>query len=142
MKKIMTMLALMLPMVAFGQWRMGVNGGADLNHFIIDKQYQTDYQFKDRWGATIGIMGQYDIADWVGIRAELDWMQRDYRQTRENLKVCNYKYTNNYLLLPVMGKDRNHSAHHLCLCPQRPLDRCSHQRPSSPKQPDDRKGGG
>ena len=97
------MLALMLPVVAFGQWRVGVNGGADLNHYIIDKQYQTDYQFKDRWGATVGIMGQYDFADWAGIRVELDWMQKNYRQTRENLKVCDYKYVNNYLQLPVMG---------------------------------------
>ena len=97
------MLALMLPMVAFGQWRVGVNGGAAMNHFIIDKQYQTDYQFKDRWGATMGVMGQYDVNDWLGIRAELDWVQKNYRQTRENLKVCDYKYTNNYLQLPVMG---------------------------------------
>jgi hypothetical protein len=33
MKKTLTMLALMLPMLAFAQWRVGVNGGADLNHF-------------------------------------------------------------------------------------------------------------
>ncbi len=97
------MLALMLPVVAFGQWRVGVNGGADLNHYIIDKQYQTDYQFKDRWGATLGIMGQYDVTDWAGVRVELDWMQKNYRQTRENMKVCDYKYVNNYLQLPVMG---------------------------------------
>ena len=97
------MLALMLPVVAFGQWRVGVNGGADLNHYIIDKQYQTDYVFKDRWGATLGIMGQYDVTDWAGVRVELDWMQKNYRQTRENLMVCDYKYVNNYLQLPVMG---------------------------------------
>ena len=65
MKKTLTMLVLMLPMMAFAQWRVGINGGGDLNHFIIDKQYQTDYQFKDRWGGTVGIMGQYDIADWA-----------------------------------------------------------------------------
>ncbi len=97
------MLVLMLPMMAFAQWRVGINGGGDLNHFIIDKQYQTDYQFKDRWGGTVGIMGQYDIADWAGIRFELDWMQKNYRQTRETLKVYDYKYVNNYLQLPVMG---------------------------------------
>ena len=97
------MLVLMLPMMAFAQWRVGINGGGDLNHFIIDKQYQTDYQFKDRWGGTMGIMGQYDIADWAGIRFELDWMQKNYRQTRETLKVYDYKYVNNYLQLPVMG---------------------------------------
>ena len=92
MKKTLTMLVLMLPMMAFAQWRVGINGGGDLNHFIIDKQYQTDYQFKDRWGGTVGIMGQYDIADWAGIRFELDWMQKNYRQTRETLKVYDYKY--------------------------------------------------
>jgi opacity protein-like surface antigen len=103
MKKTLTMLVLMLPMMAFAQWRVGINGGGDLNHFIIDKQYQTDYQFKDRWGGTVGIMGQYDIADWAGIRFELDLMQKNYRQTRETLKVYDYKYVNNYLQLPVMG---------------------------------------
>ena len=103
MKKTLTMLVLMLPMMAFAQWRVGINGGGDLNHFIIDKQYQTDYQFKDRWGGTVGIMGQYDIADWAGIRFELDWVQQNYRQTRETLKVYDYKYVNNYLQLPVMG---------------------------------------
>ena len=103
MKKTLTMLVLMLPMMVFAQWRVGINGGGDLNHFIIDKQYQTDYQFKDRWGGTVGIMGQYDIADWAGIRFELDWMQKNYRQTRETLKVYDYKYVNNYLQLPVMG---------------------------------------
>ena len=103
MKKTLTMLALMLPMLAFAQWRVGVNGGADLNHFIIDKQYQNDYVFKDRWGVTMGVMGQYDVADWAGVRVELDWTQKNYRQKRENLEICDYKYVNNYLQLPVMG---------------------------------------
>ena len=97
------MLALMLPVVAFGQWRVGVNGGAVMNHFIIDKQYQVDYVFNDRWGGTLGVMGQYDFADWVGVRAELDWIQKNYRQERANRRICDYKYVNNYLQLPVMG---------------------------------------
>ena len=50
MKKLFTFLALMLPTLVFAQWRVGVNGGADVNHFIIDKHYQTDYSYKDRWG--------------------------------------------------------------------------------------------
>ena len=79
MKRTLAILALMLPMMAFAQWRVGVNCGADMNHFIIDKQYQTDYQYKDRWGVTMGIMGQYDITDWAGVRAELNWTQKNYR---------------------------------------------------------------
>jgi hypothetical protein len=50
MKKLFIFLALMLPTLVFAQWRVGVNGGADVNHFIIDKHYQTDYSYKDRWG--------------------------------------------------------------------------------------------
>ena len=103
MKKTFTMLALMLPMLAFAQWRVGVNGGADLNHFIIDKQYQNDYRFNDRWGVTMGVMGQYDVTDWAGVRIELDWTQKNYRQDRRNWKICDYQYVNNYLQLPVMG---------------------------------------
>lgn len=96
-------MAFMLPTLAFAQWRVGVNGGATYNHFIIDKQYQTDYQFKDRWGVTLGIMGQYDVNNWLGIRAELDWTQKNYRHTREIEKLMNYRYANNYLQLPVMA---------------------------------------
>jgi len=103
MKKIITILALMLPTLAFAQWRVGVNGGADYNHFSIVKHYQTDYVFKDRWGVTLGVMGQYDVNDWLGIRAELDWTQKNYRHTREVLKNMCYDYTNNYLQLPVMA---------------------------------------
>ena len=103
MKKLLTILTLMLPSLAFGQWRVGVNGGADYNHFIIDKHYQTDYVFEDRWGVTLGVMGQYDINSWLGIRAELDWTQKNYRHTREVKQSMCYDYTNNYLQLPVMA---------------------------------------
>jgi opacity protein-like surface antigen len=103
MKKLLTILALMLPTVAMAQWRVGVNGGADRNHFIIDKHYQTDYVFKDRWGVTLGLMGQYDVSDWLGVRAELDWTQKNYRHTRAVNKTTRYDYTNNYLQLPVMA---------------------------------------
>ena len=103
MKKLLTILTLMLPSLAFGQWRVGVNGGADYNHFIIDKHYQTDYVFEDRWGLTLGVMGQYDINSWLGIRAELDWTQKNYRHTREVKQSMCYDYTNNYLQLPVMA---------------------------------------
>ncbi len=103
MKKLLTILALMLPTVAMAQWRVGVNGGADRNHFIIDKHYQTDYVFMDRWGVTLGLMGQYDVSDWLGVRAELDWTQKNYRHTRAVNKTTRYDYTNNYLQLPVMA---------------------------------------
>lgn len=103
MKRLITFIALVLPSLAFAQWRVGVNGGATYNHSTISKHYMTDYQWKDRWGVTLGVMGQYDVNDWMGVRAELDWTQKNYRLTRQILSNLDYKYVNNYLQLPVMA---------------------------------------
>ena len=103
MKKAITFLALMLPTLAFAQWRVGANVGLSYNHPTIDKQYMTDLKYKDRYGVTFGMMGQYDFNDWLGVRAELDWTQKNYRQTRVVYDQQDYKYTNNYLLMPVMA---------------------------------------
>ena len=103
MKKLLTLVALVLPSLAFAQWRVGVNGGATYNHSTISKHYMTDYQWKDRWGVTLGVMGQYDVNDWLGVRAELDWTQKNYRLTRQIFSNLDYKYVNNYLQLPVMA---------------------------------------
>ena len=103
MKRLITFIALVLPSLAFAQWRVGVNGGATYNHSTISKHYMTDYQWKDRWGVTLGVMGQYDVNDWLGVRAELDWAQKNYRLTRQIFSVLDYKYVNNYLQLPVMA---------------------------------------
>lgn len=103
MKRLITFIALVLPSLAFAQWRVGVNCGATYNHSTISKHYMTDYQWKDRWGVTLGVMGQYDVNDWLGVRAELDWTQKNYRLTRQILSNLDYKYVNNYLQLPVMA---------------------------------------
>lgn len=101
-KSVFLLLAL-VPMVASAQWRIGAQVGASCNHFVIDKQYQTDYQYKDRWGMTVSLTGQYDFKDWLAVRAELNWTQKNHRQTRYQLSQLNYRYFNNYLQLPVMA---------------------------------------
>ena len=63
----------------------------------------TDLVYKDRSGVNFGLMGQYDFNDWLGVRAELDWTQKNYRQTRHVVDDQDYKYTNNYLLMPVVA---------------------------------------
>ncbi len=103
MKRAIIFLALMLPTLVFAQWRIGANVGLSYNHPTIDKQYMTDLAYKDRCGLDFGLMGQYDFNDWLGVRAELDWTQKNYRQTRNVVGDQNYKYTNNYLLMPVMA---------------------------------------
>ena len=94
----------MLPAVcAHAQWRVGVTGGADYNVFSMDRQYLDDYRIDGRWGATLGITGQYSFNDWLGVRADLNWTQKNYRKHRMVLWQMDYKYRNDYLQLPVMA---------------------------------------
>ena len=73
MKKILILaLTAFATLQASAQWRIGVNVGGMYNHYVIDKHYFDDYQYKDRWGVGFGLMGQYDILHWLGVRAELD----------------------------------------------------------------------
>ena len=103
MKRHLFLLLLMLPLAANAQWRVGANVGASFNHPTIDKQYMTDLLYKDRWGITTGLMGQYDFNEWLGVRAELNLTQKNYRQTRTVIQGQDYKFLNNYLLMPVMA---------------------------------------
>ena len=102
MKKLLPLLAFMFPTLVFAQWRIGTNVGATYNHFTADKHYMIDYDYKDRWGLGLGVMGQYDVTDWLGVRAELNFMQKNHTVQRSQVSV-QYKYTNNYLVLPVMA---------------------------------------
>ena len=72
------LVALWMVTTAQAQWRIGVTGGVAFNHPTIDKQYMTDLVYKDRCGLSFGLMGQYDFNDWLGVRAELDWTQKNY----------------------------------------------------------------
>ena len=84
-------------------WRVGVTAGADCNTYTMDMQYMNDFRTKSRWGGTVGVSGQYNFTDWFGVRADLNWTQKNYRKYRTALSQVDYKYRNNYLQLPVMA---------------------------------------
>ena len=92
----------MLSLAVHAQWRVGVTAGTDYNVFSMDKQYQSDWQIDGRWGFTMGITGQYNFLDWLGVRADLNWTQKNYRRQRNRVPI-DYKYFNDYLQLPVMA---------------------------------------
>jgi len=105
-KKLLVAVVLLTAMTAQAQWRVGVTTGADYNVFSMDQQYMTDYKVDGRWGVTLGVTGQYDVNDWLGVRADLNWTQKNYRHSRVVYSDVNYKLTNNYLQLPVMASFR------------------------------------
>ena len=79
--------------MAQAQWRVGVTGGAAYNVFNMDQQYMTDYKVDGRWGVTLGITGQYNVTDWLGVRADLNWTQKNYRHSRVVYSDVDYKLT-------------------------------------------------
>lgn len=98
----MALLAIMLP--AQAQWRAGVTVGGDWNHYTIDKHYMTDWHYEGRWGWTLGVTGQYDFNEWLAVRADLNWIQKNHRQYRTGVIAgTNYGTRNSYLQLPVMA---------------------------------------
>lgn len=104
-KKLWMMAAILLcgSTTTFAQWRVGVTAGADYNTHTMDLQYMNDFRLEGRWGVTLGVTGQYDLTDWFGVRADLNWIQKNHRLYRVILEEVDYKYRNNYLQLPVMA---------------------------------------
>lgn len=105
MKKLsLFIVSLLCSIAASAQWRAGVTLGATSSSLVLDKQYQYDWRYKHRWGMEIGAVGQYNFNEWLGVRTELTYVQRGYRQYRTgNNAGTDYKYRNNYLQLPVMA---------------------------------------
>ena len=100
---------LFLLLVATGsltaQWRVGLSGGADYNFYSINTQYQADYHYTGRWGATAALFAQYDFFDWLGLRCEAEMVQKNHKFYRTLAYAgTNYNTRNTYIQLPVMAQ--------------------------------------
>ena len=111
MKKRLTPLLLAIVMLTAvnvspvrAQWRAGVTMGRAWNHYSIDKHYMTDWHYEGLWGWTLGATGQYNFNDWLAVRADVNWTQKNHRQYRTGyMAATNYDTHNSYLQLPVMA---------------------------------------
>lgn len=83
-------------------WKIGVTMGGTINTYHMNNSYQSDWSEHCRGGFEAGVSGQYNFTKWFGVRADLMWMQKNYRRSRTMI-TNSYKYTNNYLQLPVMA---------------------------------------
>lgn len=84
------------------RWRLGANGGFTSNSYHMNTSYQSDWTQRRRGGFSTGLSGQFDINEWLGVRADLMFIQRNYSKCRQMISNS-YHYTNNYLQLPVMA---------------------------------------
>ena len=116
MKKLIKRIPLRIPIVVIvlmiaslnispvhAQWRAGVTMGGAYNHYSIDKHYMDDFDYEGKWGLTFGASGQYNFNDWLAVRADLSFIQKNHRQYRHVLPDTDYDTRNNYLQLPVMA---------------------------------------
>ncbi len=97
-------LALAAATPATAQWRVGVTAGYSHNRLDIDTGYAYDMRYEERGGFTVGLPVQYDFFDWLGVRAELTFVQKGHKM--HHTEYYNGIYTdtrNNYLQLPVMA---------------------------------------
>ena len=94
---------MLVPLGAGAQWRAGLGGGFSYNGYTMDRQYMTDYTLSAGIGAHGGLIGQYSFMDWLAVRAELDFTQRDWGMYRTNVRSIEYNYINSYILMPVMA---------------------------------------
>ena len=95
----------LLPGKVQAQWRVGASGGATYNWHSVDMQYQVDNRIAGAWGWSAALFTQYNFKDWVGLRAEVEAMERNYRFYRTGAYAgTNYTYYNTYVQLPVMAQ--------------------------------------
>ena len=91
-------------MTASAQWRIGATAGYGYNEYSVDHHYMVDYRYKGLGGMTAGLAGQYDIKDWLGVRAEVNWAEKGHRLYRSHaMRTVDNKTYNHYLQVPVMA---------------------------------------
>lgn len=88
---------------AKAQWKVGVEAGYDYNFYHIDNQYAYDFRYQGRPGFTFGIPVEYGISDWLGVRAELTYIQKGYKMHRAYNETFQNR-RDQYLSLPIMAR--------------------------------------
>jgi opacity protein-like surface antigen len=104
-RHIVVLLLMIASLTSKSQVRLGITGGIDYNIYSINTHYMENWHYEGNGGYTAGIMGQYDFKDWIGLRMELNWAQKNYRLygTGDYLEYTNIETYNNYIQLPVMA---------------------------------------
>lgn len=87
------------------QWRIGGTVGATYNHYSIDTRYMNGINYMNAWGGTFGVLAQYDIFHWLGVRADLNLTSKSHKVSIPQTGT-DYKVHNGYIQLPIMASFR------------------------------------
>ena len=90
-----------------GFWSVGVIGGGNYNWQTRDAGYAYDMSFSGRFGGYAGVSATYMFFDWLSIRADILYSQKNFgmRRMQPTLRDMDIhtNYTNHYLQVPVMA---------------------------------------
>jgi hypothetical protein len=103
-KKIILMLMLCCSVCAKAQWSVGLMAGYDRNVYTYEKGYAYDLRFGNRSGWELTVPVQYNFNDWLGVRADLSYVQKGHKQHRTGYATgMEYKTRDHYLQVPLMA---------------------------------------
>ncbi len=87
------------------RWSLGIIGGWEENTPVVNMpDYASTITYQPLSGATVGITSKYAITNWLYGRADLVWLQKNFKMNRSGFSaanIINSQYTNNYLTLPI-----------------------------------------
>lgn len=104
MKRIILFLfALTLCAGARAQWSVGIMAGYDYNVYSVAKGYAYDYRYGGKGGLEVTVPVQYNCLEWLGLRADLSYLQKGHTMHRTGVYEGMWTDTrDHYLLVPLM----------------------------------------
>lgn len=84
-------------------WFLGFEGGYAYNDYTINTQYAYDMRYTGANGFSVGVPVQLDILDWLGVRMDLQYVQKNHKMYRTHSYKDIYTDTqDHYLQVPVL----------------------------------------
>ena len=104
MKRIILFLfALTLCAGARAQWSVGIMAGYDYNVYSVAKGYAYDYRYGGKGGLEVTVPVQYNCLEWLGLRADLSYLQKGHTMHRTGVYGGMWTDTrDHYLHVPLM----------------------------------------
>ena len=113
MRKVLLLVCVLSSLIVNAQWKLGLGGGASLNLYSYQEREllflgflsedNISYQSFPSWGVSTSVYGQYDFNKHFGVRADLNWTQKNiYRRIDSKDYNTYFKIKNGYVQLPIM----------------------------------------
>ena len=97
------LLTLSLCLVARAQWSVGIMAGYDYNSYSMAKGYAYDYRYGGMGGLEVTVPVQYNFLDWLGVRADISYVQKGHTMHRTGIYEGLWTKTrDHYLHIPLM----------------------------------------